>query len=62
MDDHFDIPGTRIASKEAHGGIDTVWKYRKCSTWGPGGWYVGIHYDNYTWYGDSYMRVVEKTP
>lgn len=60
--DHFDIPGTRIRYLNYGGGdVDTVWKYRKCSAWGPGGWYVGIWYDNYTG-GDRYMRVWDKAP
>ena len=60
--DHFDIPGTRIRYFSEDGYIDTVWKYRKCSAWGPGGWYVGIWYDNYSWEGDGFMRVYEKVP
>ena len=53
--DHFDLPGTKIMDE----GSDTIWKYRKCSTWGPGGWYVGIWYANYL-RDDHYMRVADK--
>lgn len=59
---HFDIPGTRIRYYTDGDGVDAVWKYRKCSTWGPGGWYVGIWYDNYSWNRDNYMRVYQKAP
>ena len=58
--DHFDIIGKRIRYSNVGGVIDSVWKYRKCSPWGPGGWYVGIMYDNYEW--DGYMRAWKKVP
>ena len=59
--DHFDLHGTRIRYAHGDDGVDTVWKYRKCSAWGPRGWYVGVWYYNYTW-GDSYMRAYRKSP
>ncbi len=62
--DHFDIAGTRMTRWNNGGDIDTVWKYRKCSAWGPGGQYVGIWYDNYSrdHDGNHYQRVNEKVP
>jgi hypothetical protein len=59
--DHFDIIGTQIRFSNVSGVVDTVWKYRKCSAWGPGGWYVGIMYNNYEW-GDGYRRAWAKVP
>ena len=47
--DHFDIIGKQIRYSFLHGEVDTVWRYRKCSAWGPGGWYVAVHYTNYNW-------------
>src|SRR3954452_7076453 len=44
---HFDIIGKRIRRDYVHGDVDEVWQYRKCSAWGPGGWYVAIWYTNY---------------
>lgn len=59
--DHFDLKGTRIRYSNVSGVIDSVWKYRKCSAWGPGGWYVGVMYNNYEW-DDLYMRAWVKVP
>jgi len=62
--DHFDIAGTRMTRWNNGGDIDTVWKYRKCSTWGPGGHYVGVWFDNYSrdHDGNHYQRVNAKVP
>jgi hypothetical protein len=59
--DHFDIIGTQIRYDNIHGEVDTVWKYRKCSAWGPGGWYVAVHYDNYSSFGTG-RRAWKKVP
>jgi hypothetical protein len=62
--DHFDTPGRAIGYEDGwERGINSVWMYRKCSAWGPGGWYVGVGYGNqHTGYGDRYMRVWGKAP
>ena len=64
--DHFDIIGARIRyqnkpTDHSHRHIDTVWKYRKCSAWGPGGRYVAVWYDNHS-FADGYMRAKRKVP
>jgi hypothetical protein len=62
--DHFDTIGTRMTQWNSGGNIDSVWKYRKCSAWGPGGDHVGVWFDNYTRDGDGnhFMRVNKKVP
>lgn len=60
--DHFDTNGVQIAFS-TYTSVDTIWRYRKCSAWGPGGWYVGVGYRDYdTGYPDRYMRVWQKVP
>ena len=64
--DHFDITGARIRYQNKptdhdHRHVDAVWKYRKCSAWGPGGWYVAVWYDNHS-LADGYMRAKRKVP
>jgi hypothetical protein len=64
--DHFDMTGIRMRrSTYNEGGVrykDTLWKYRKCSAWGPGGDYAGIWYINYSDEDFRYMRVWRKAP
>ena len=45
MANHFDTNGIRVF-RDVSGDRTTVWKYRKCSAWGPGGWYAGVGYHN----------------
>ena len=55
---HFDMTGVRLSRWVDESGYrDSVWKYRKCRAWGPGGWYVGVGYDDSPDDDDPYMRV-----
>jgi hypothetical protein len=64
MSRHFDTRGARINSlRMGDGLVYSFWKYRKCSAWGPGGWYVGVAYTNaLPRFSDNYMRVFAKAP
>ena len=64
--DHFDTGGVRTGYLSEEDYTDTVWRYRKCSTWGPGGRYLGIIYNNYDFSVDeeagAHMRLMVRLP